>query len=52
MNKLLDDHEINKAAFCSYMGVEAVADIPQNRFKDAKEAIKKKIAKAKEAVNV
>ena len=52
LNKLLDDHEINKAAFCSYMGVEAVADIPQNRFKDAKEAIKKKIAKAKEAVNV
>ena len=52
LNKLLDDHDINKAAFCSYMGVEAVADIPQNRFKDAKEAIKKKIAKAKEAVNV
>ena len=52
LNNLLDDHEINKAAFCSYMGVEAVADIAQNRFKDAKEAIKKKIAKAKEAVNV
>ena len=52
LNKLLDDHEINKAAFCSYMGVEAVADIPQNRFKDAKEAIKKKISKAKEAANV
>ena len=52
LNQLLDEHEINKAAFCGYMGVEAVADIPQNRFKDAKEAIKKKIAKAKEAVNV
>lgn len=52
LNQLLDEHEINKAAFCGYMGVEAVADIPQNRLKDAKEAIKKKIAKAKEAVNV
>lgn len=52
LNKLLDDHEINKAAFCGYMGVEAVADIPQIRFKDAKEAIKKKISKAKEAANV
>lgn len=52
LNKLLDDHEINKAAFCGYMRVEAVADIPQNRFKDAKEAIKKKISKAKEAANV
>ena len=52
LNQLLDEHEINKAAFCSYMGVEAVADIPQIRFKDAKEAIKKKISKAKEAANV
>ncbi|WP_279090255.1 ERF family protein [Bartonella apis] len=52
LNQLLDEHEINKAAFCGYMGVEAVADIPQNRFKDAKEAIKKKISKAKEAANV
>ena len=52
LNQLLDEHQIDKAAFCGYMGVGAVADIPQNRFKDAKEAIKKKIAKAKEAVNV
>ena len=52
LNQLLDEHQIDKAAFCGYMGVEAVADIPQNRFKDAKEAINKKIAKAKEAANV
>ena len=52
LNKLLDDHEINKAAFCGYMGVGSVADIPQNRFKDAKEAIGLKIAKMNGGANV
>ena len=52
LNKLLDDHKIDKAAFCGYLGVEAVTDIPQNRFKDAKEAIGLKIAKMNGGANV
>lgn len=52
LNKLLDDHQIDKAAFCGYLGVEAVTDIPQNRFKDAKDAIGLKIAKMNGGANV
>lgn len=52
LNKLLDDHEINKVAFCGYMGVGAVADIPQNRFDDAKKAIELKITKMNGGANV
>ena len=52
LNQLLDEHQIDKAAFCGYLGVEAVADIPQNRFEDAKEAIRLKIAKMNGGANV
>ena len=52
LNKLLDDHEINKAAFCGYMGVGSVADIPQNRFDDARKAIELKITKMNGGANV
>jgi len=52
LNQLLDDHQIDKAAFCGYLGVEAVADIPQNHFDDAKKAIELKITKMNGGANV
>lgn len=52
LNKLLDDHKIDKAAFCNHMHVEAVADIPLAHFDDAKTAIKIKIANMGRGANV
>ncbi len=52
LNQLLDEHQIDKAAFCGYMGVGSVADIPQNRFDDAKKAIELKITKMNGGANV
>lgn len=44
LNGLLDDNGIDKAKFCAYMGVDAIADIPQSNFVRAKKAIEKSIA--------
>lgn len=44
LNRLLDDNGIDKEKFCAYMGVEAVANIPQSAFERAKIAIGKSIA--------
>lgn len=44
LNNLLDANEIEKAKFCAYMGVDAIANIPQSDFARAKKAIEKRIA--------
>lgn len=51
LNSLLDDNEIDKAKFCVYMGVEAIADIPQSNFVRAKKAIEERIAKKRAYAN-
>lgn len=44
LNNLLDENEIDKAKFCAYMGVAAIADIPRSDFARARIAIGKSIA--------
>lgn len=51
LNSLLDDHQIDKEKFCTYMGVESIVNIPQSDFLRAKKAIEKSIAKKKALAN-
>lgn len=52
LNNLLDANEIDKAKFCAYMGVDAIANIPQSDFARARIAIGKSIANKAGRANV
>jgi hypothetical protein len=45
--KLADDAGADKAKFCAVMGVEALAEIPQSRFAEAKQQLQRKLKQKK-----
>ncbi|EJF91647.1 ERF family protein [Bartonella tamiae] len=49
LNEALDRNEIDKAKFCAYLGVDAVANIPANKFEQALKAINKSITQKAQA---
>lgn len=45
LNRLLDDTESDKAAFCQYFGIDSVAALPMQKYAEAAAMLKKKAAK-------